>query len=106
MPGPGRQLTATPIRSVTLTERHKKFVETLVSSGRFEGESEALRAGLELLKQSEKERELKLQMLSQAIESGVKDLDAWLEWSQSKFGQDAAARAPKKTRRLSATRSW
>ena len=64
-----------PNRNITLTDRHEKFVETLVSSGRFEGESDALRAGLELLEQSEKERELKLEMLSQAIEIGVKDLD-------------------------------
>lgn len=62
-------------RNVMLTEHYDRFVDDQVASGRFQDASEVFRAGLKLLEDSEKERELKLKMLSQAIEIGVKDLD-------------------------------
>ena len=53
-------------RNVVLTERHRKIIETLVASGRYQNASEVLREGLRLLEQREAEDEAKLAALRAA----------------------------------------
>ncbi|HEX8916055.1 MAG TPA: type II toxin-antitoxin system ParD family antitoxin [Humisphaera sp.] len=64
-----------PTRNVNLTDGQARFLERGVRSGRYQNASEAVRAGLRLLEQQEKEDRLKLQRLRQAIDSGFQDID-------------------------------
>jgi antitoxin ParD1/3/4 len=64
-----------PTRSVDLTPELDRFVATKVKSGRYENASEVVRAGLQILKSQEKEREeqehsAKLAALRSAIDEG------------------------------------
>jgi antitoxin ParD1/3/4 len=71
--------TAMVTRNVVLTTQQADLVERLVSSGRFQNASEALRAGLRLLEQDEYEvielRERLMVSLRQAKQSQFADGD-------------------------------
>lgn len=57
--------------SYALGERFENFVREQVASGRYNNASEVIRAGLRLLEDQEKLRELKLEELRRAIQEGV-----------------------------------
>jgi antitoxin ParD1/3/4 len=57
-------------RSYALGERFERFIEEKVRSGRFGIASEVVRAGLRLLEDQERRRELELEKLRQAIDDG------------------------------------
>ena len=57
-------------RSYALGERFERFIEEKVRSGRFGNASEVVRAGLRLLEDQERRRELELEKLRQAIDEG------------------------------------
>ena len=57
--------------SVALGPRFENFVREQIASGRYNNVSEVLRAGLRLLEDEEKVREMKLQDLRAAIEAGL-----------------------------------
>ena len=57
-------------RSYALGERFERFIEEKVRSGRFGNASEVVRAGLRLLEDQERRRELELEKLRQSIEEG------------------------------------
>jgi antitoxin ParD1/3/4 len=59
-------------RSFALGERFERFIEEKVRSGRFGNASEVVRAGLRLLEDQERRRELELEKLRQSIEEGRK----------------------------------
>lgn len=63
-----------PTRNVNLTEHFDHFVEDQIHSGKYQNASEVFRAGLKLLEKTEQEQELKQELLRQAIEAGVEDL--------------------------------
>lgn len=65
-----------PTRNVVLTDHQQEVIETLVDSGRYQNASEVLREGLRLVEQREREDELKLEALRQAVQVGVADLAA------------------------------
>jgi antitoxin ParD1/3/4 len=55
-------------RSYVLSDRFERFIEEKVRSGRFGNASEVVRAGLRLLEDQERRRELEVQKLRQSIE--------------------------------------
>ena len=57
-------------RSYALGERFERFIEEKVRSGRFGNASEVVRAGLRLLEDQERRRELELEKLRQSIADG------------------------------------
>jgi antitoxin ParD1/3/4 len=57
-------------RSFALGERFERFIEEKVKSGRFGNASEVVRAGLRLLEDQERRRELELEKLRQSIDEG------------------------------------
>jgi antitoxin ParD1/3/4 len=57
-------------RSYALGERFERFIEERVKSGRFGNASEVVRAGLRLLEDQERRRELELEKLRQSIDEG------------------------------------
>jgi antitoxin ParD1/3/4 len=57
-------------RSYVLSDRFERFIEEKVRSGRFGNASEVVRAGLRLLEDQERRRELEVQKLRQSIEEG------------------------------------
>jgi antitoxin ParD1/3/4 len=57
--------------SVSLTPHQQKFVAELVESGRFQGVSEVMRAGLRLLEEQEEKRKAFIARLEQAVEEGL-----------------------------------
>jgi len=64
-----------PTRSVNLTPELDRFVATKIKSGRYEGASEVVRAGLRTLRRQEREREeqehaARLAALRSAIDEG------------------------------------
>jgi antitoxin ParD1/3/4 len=59
-------------RSFALGERFERFIEEKVKSGRFGNASEVVRAGLRLLEDQERRRELELGKLRLSIEEGRK----------------------------------
>jgi antitoxin ParD1/3/4 len=62
-----------PARNVNLTDHFVDFVEDNVASGRFQNASEVVREGLRLLERQQREDELKLEALRQAIDVGLRD---------------------------------
>ena len=60
--------------SISLTEHQQRFVETLVSSGRYHGVSEVVRAGLRLLETEEERRNIELERLRAEIATGYSDI--------------------------------
>ena len=59
-----------PTRNVNLTDKLDRFVATRVASGRYENASEVFRTALRMLEQNEREDEMKLALLRQAIAEG------------------------------------
>lgn len=62
--------------SISLTEHQQRFVETLVSSGRYHGVSEIVRAGLRLLEDEEERRAAERRRLKAGVEAGLADFEA------------------------------
>ena len=62
--------------SVALGSHFEEFVRKLLSSGRFNNTSEVVRAGLRLLEDDERLRELRRKDLKVAIQEGVDSEDA------------------------------
>lgn len=60
--------------SISLTEHQQQFVQTLVSSGRYHGVSEVVRAGLRLLEDEEERRAAERRKLQEGIDAGLADL--------------------------------
>jgi antitoxin ParD1/3/4 len=65
-----------PTRNVVLTERQAKFLENMVSSGRYQNASEVMREGLRLIEQQEAEKAAKLKALRDAVQLGIDDIEA------------------------------
>lgn len=64
-----------PTRNINLTVEQDAFVDEIVDSGEFQNASEAVRAGLRLLKQQRAEDALKLRRLRALVREGVHDLE-------------------------------
>lgn len=64
-----------PTRNINLTAEQDTFVAEIVDSGEFQNASEAVRAGLRLLKQQRAEDALKLRRLRALVREGVDDLE-------------------------------
>ncbi|HQR90341.1 MAG: addiction module antidote protein [Caulobacter sp. 12-67-6] len=60
-------------RNVNLTDHLANFVDANVATGRFQNASEVVREGLRLLEQRQREDDLKLERLRQAVELGRED---------------------------------
>ncbi len=65
-----------PTRSVVLTDHQGRFVEQLVTSGRYQNASEVLREGLRLVERRESEDEMRLSALRDAAKVGIADIEA------------------------------
>ncbi len=65
-----------PTRNIVLTETQARFLEQLVSSGRYQNASEVLREGLRLIQQREEEQAARLNVLREAVAIGVADVEA------------------------------
>jgi antitoxin ParD1/3/4 len=65
-----------PTRNVVLTDHQARFVEQLVSSGRYQNASEVLRDGLRLVERRESEHEARLVALQEAAQIGIADIEA------------------------------
>ncbi|MEM9910913.1 MAG: type II toxin-antitoxin system ParD family antitoxin [Pseudomonadota bacterium] len=61
--------------SISLTEHQQQFVESLVSSGRYHGVSEVVRAGLRLLEDDEERRIAELDRLRADVAKGLNDIE-------------------------------
>lgn len=59
-----------PTRNINLTDRLDRFVETNVTTGRYQNASEVVRDALRLLQQRHQEDMLKLRRLRKAIQQG------------------------------------
>jgi antitoxin ParD1/3/4 len=57
--------------SVSLTSHQQEFVESLVDSGRYQGVSEVVRAGLRLLEEREEKHRAFIARLEAAVEEGL-----------------------------------
>jgi antitoxin ParD1/3/4 len=57
--------------SVSLTNHQQEFVEGLVNSGRYQGVSEVVRAGLRLLEEREEKHKAFIARLETAVEDGL-----------------------------------
>ncbi|MBW7901805.1 MAG: type II toxin-antitoxin system ParD family antitoxin [Rhodocyclaceae bacterium] len=79
-----------PTRNVVLTDPQARFVEQLVSSGRYQNASEVLRDGLRLIQQREQEHAARLQALREAAVIGADDIEAG---RYTAFGDAASLRA-------------
>lgn len=64
-----------PTRNINLTDRLDDFVESNVSSGRYQNASEVVREGLRLLEQRQREDKLKLAQLRKVVRVGEDALD-------------------------------
>ena len=57
--------------SISLTDHQQRFIASLVDSGRYQGVSEVVRAGLRLLEEREEKRRAVLQQIEAAVEAGL-----------------------------------
>jgi antitoxin ParD1/3/4 len=57
--------------SVSLTSHQQEFVDSLVNSGRYQGVSEVVRAGLRLLEEREDKHRALVARLEAAVEEGL-----------------------------------
>jgi antitoxin ParD1/3/4 len=62
--------------SISLTEHQQHFINDLVTSGRYHGVSEVVRAGLRLLEDEEQRRITALESLKEGVASGLHDIKA------------------------------
>jgi antitoxin ParD1/3/4 len=62
--------------SVALGNHFEEFVRRLLNSGRFNNTSEVVRAGLRLLEDEERLREIRRKDLKAAIQEGIESEDA------------------------------
>jgi len=62
-------------RSVNLTERFDRLIETGITSGRYRNASEVVLDGLRLLEQRDHEDRAKLQFLRKAAKAGFDEID-------------------------------
>ncbi len=65
-----------PTRNVVLTDHQSRFVEDLVSTGRYQNASEVLREGLRLVERQVSENEMRLIALREAARVGIADIEA------------------------------
>ncbi len=65
-----------PTRNVVLTDHQAKFVEGLVSSGRYQNASEVLREGLRLIETRDANEQARLEALRAAVQVGLDNLEA------------------------------
>jgi antitoxin ParD1/3/4 len=59
-----------PTRNISLTDRLDRFIETNVSTGRYQNASEVVRDALRLLQQRHQEDMMRLRRLRKAIQEG------------------------------------
>lgn len=57
--------------SISLTPHQQEFISGLVESGRYQGVSEVVRAGLRLLEEQEERRQAFIRRLETAVEEGL-----------------------------------
>ena len=62
--------------SISLTDHQQEFVKILVSSGRYHGVSEVVRAGLRLLENEEERRDAERHRLKAGVNEGLGDIKA------------------------------
>lgn len=62
--------------SIALGSHFEEFIKKLLNSGRFNNTSEVVRAGLRLLEDEEKLREIRRKELKAAIQEGIDSEDA------------------------------
>lgn len=65
-----------PTKNIVLTDHQARFVEDLVSAGRYQNASEVLREGLRLVERRESEDEMRLVALRDAARLGIADIEA------------------------------
>ena len=65
-----------PTRNVGLTDHQASLVEQLVTSGRYQNASEVLREGLRLIEQRETEDAYRVEVLRNAVQVGIADMEA------------------------------
>jgi antitoxin ParD1/3/4 len=65
-----------PTRNIVLTDHQARFVEQLVTTGRYQNASEVLREGLRLVESREAEDAAKLKALREAARLGIADMEA------------------------------
>lgn len=63
-------------RNVVLTDHQQKFIDGLVSSGRYQNASEVLREGIRLVERRESEDKDRLKNLREAARLGISDIEA------------------------------
>lgn len=63
-------------RKLVLTDHRARFVEDLVTSGRYQNANKVLREGLRLVERRESEDELRLAVLCDAVKTGLADIEA------------------------------
>jgi antitoxin ParD1/3/4 len=61
--------------NVSLTPELERFIGGLVESGRYRSASEVVRAAVRLLEDREREREVKLEALRNAVGEGLEELE-------------------------------
>lgn len=65
-----------PTRNVVLTDHQQGFVDALVTSGRYQNASEAMREGLRMLEEREMGYQRKVKALNEAEAEGLADIEA------------------------------
>jgi antitoxin ParD1/3/4 len=65
-----------PTRNIVLTDHQARFVEQLVTTGRYQNASEVLREGLRLVESRETQEAAKLNALREAVQIGIDDIEA------------------------------
>lgn len=73
---PALEMLNMPTRNVVLTDPQARFVEKLVSTGRYQNASEVLREGLRMVQQRERTSTARLDALREAVAVGVADIKA------------------------------
>jgi antitoxin ParD1/3/4 len=64
-----------PTRNINLTDYFDRFIAENVESGRYKNASEVVRDGLRELESRQRQEELKLERLRDAIQEGADDID-------------------------------
>jgi antitoxin ParD1/3/4 len=79
--------------SISLSEQHRRLVDGLVESGRYQGVSEVVREGLRLLEDQEARRARALVEIEKVVQEGIAsgpagtlDLDAVLAEAERRAG--------------------